>query len=54
MRRSTPSRLKKVAFSPNTQRQTQRVKQNKATENYVPNERTRQNLSKDLNDMEVK
>lgn len=46
--KSTPSRLEEADVSPNSQKQTQKVKQNKETEKRVPNERTRKISEKTL------
>ena len=49
----TPSRLGEVPVLLNSQKQTQRVKQNEGTEECIPNERTRQNPRKRPIKMEI-
>ena len=43
---ATPSKLEETAVSTNTQKQTQRVRQNEEKKDYIPNKRVRQNLRK--------
>lgn len=47
------SREGDVIDFPNTQKQTQGVRQNEDTEECIPNERTGQNFSKRVNRMEI-
>lgn len=47
------SRGRDIANFPNTKKEAQRVRQNEETEDYVPNERTRQNHSKRPKQMET-
>ena len=51
--KATPSRLRRVALSPNTLKQIETIKQSEETEKYVPNERTRKTSGKNVNEMQI-
>lgn len=53
LHKTSPLRLREVAFLPNTYRQTQRVRQNKKTEEYVLNKEQDKTSEKELNGAEI-